>query len=201
MSRIEQLINEIETYIDSCKFQPLSSTKIVVNKEEMEALLVELRLRVPEEISKYQKIISRQEAIIEDANKQAEAILNDAKAQAADMVSEHSIMEQAYTQGAELVEQAQAHAETVVNNAINDSNNIRLGAVKYTDDMLGSLENIVKHSMDEAQSRYESLLASLRNSYEIVSKNKSELNSVYSGNVSSDGANSSSEEEIDIPEN
>ena len=38
MSRIEQIIEEIEEYVDSCKFQPLSSTKIVVNKEELEEL-------------------------------------------------------------------------------------------------------------------------------------------------------------------
>jgi hypothetical protein len=57
MSRIEQLIGEIEEYIDSCKYQPLSNTKIIVNKEVMEELLVELRLRVPDEIKKYQKII------------------------------------------------------------------------------------------------------------------------------------------------
>ena len=47
MSRIEQLIGEIEEYIDSCKFSPLSNTKIQVNKEELEELLVELRLRIP----------------------------------------------------------------------------------------------------------------------------------------------------------
>ena len=34
MSRIEQLIGEIEEYIDSCKFQTLSNSKIIVNKEE-----------------------------------------------------------------------------------------------------------------------------------------------------------------------
>ena len=32
-SRIEQIIEEIEEYVDSCKFQPLSSTKIVVTKD------------------------------------------------------------------------------------------------------------------------------------------------------------------------
>ena len=37
-SRMEQIIEEIEEYIDSCKFQPLSSTKILVNKEELEEL-------------------------------------------------------------------------------------------------------------------------------------------------------------------
>ena len=29
-SRIEQIIEEIEEYIDSCKFQPLSTSKIIV---------------------------------------------------------------------------------------------------------------------------------------------------------------------------
>ena len=44
-SRIEQIIEEIEEYVDSCKYQPLSTTKIVVNKEEIEELLRELRLQ------------------------------------------------------------------------------------------------------------------------------------------------------------
>ena len=38
MSRIEQLISEIEEYIDTCKYQALSNTKIIVNKEELEEL-------------------------------------------------------------------------------------------------------------------------------------------------------------------
>ena len=37
-SRIEQIIEEIEEYVESCKYQPLSTTKIVVNKEELEAV-------------------------------------------------------------------------------------------------------------------------------------------------------------------
>ena len=35
-SKMEQIIEEIEEYIDGCKFQPLSNTKIIVNKEELE---------------------------------------------------------------------------------------------------------------------------------------------------------------------
>ena len=79
MSRIEQLIGEIEEYIDSCKFQPLSNTKILVNKEELEELLVELRLRIPDEIKKYQKIISNQDAILNEARAQADAMVAMAK--------------------------------------------------------------------------------------------------------------------------
>ena len=67
MSRIEQLIGEIEEYIDGCKYQPLSNSKIVVNRDELEELLVELRLRIPDEIKQYQKIISNRDAILADA--------------------------------------------------------------------------------------------------------------------------------------
>ena len=49
-SRIEQIIEEIEEYIDSCKFQPLSTTKIIVNKDQMDELLRELRMKTPDEI-------------------------------------------------------------------------------------------------------------------------------------------------------
>ena len=45
-SRIEQIIEEIEEYIDrDCKFQPLSTTKIIVNKDQMDELLRELRMQ------------------------------------------------------------------------------------------------------------------------------------------------------------
>ena len=54
-SRIEQIISEIEEYIDGCKFQPLSNSKIIVNKEELEELLTELRMKTPDEIKRYQK--------------------------------------------------------------------------------------------------------------------------------------------------
>ena len=54
-SRIEQIISEIEEYVDSCKFQPLSNTKIIVNKEELEELLTELRMKTPDEIKRYIK--------------------------------------------------------------------------------------------------------------------------------------------------
>ena len=72
-SRIEQIIEEIEEYVDSCKYQPLSTTKIVVNKEEIEELLRELRLKTPDEIKRYQKIISNKDAILEDAQTKADA--------------------------------------------------------------------------------------------------------------------------------
>ena len=62
MSRIEQIINEMEEYLDGCKSQTFSNNKrIVVEKDVMDDMLVELRMRTPEEIKKYQKIIANKD--------------------------------------------------------------------------------------------------------------------------------------------
>ena len=76
-SRIEQVIEDIENYIDSCKFQPLSTTKIVVNKDEIDELLRELRMKTPDEIRRYQKIIANKDAILEDARQKADKMLSE----------------------------------------------------------------------------------------------------------------------------
>ena len=103
-SRIEQIIEEIEEYVDSCKFQPLSSTKIVVNKEELEELLRELRMKTPDEIKRYQKIISNKDAILSDAQAKADAIIQEAKEQTQKMVDESEVMREAIAQSNDLLE-------------------------------------------------------------------------------------------------
>ena len=45
-SRIEQIIEEIEEYIDSCKFQPLSTSKIIVNKDQMKSSVIRRSLQI-----------------------------------------------------------------------------------------------------------------------------------------------------------
>ena len=175
MSRIEQLINEIEEYIDSCKFQPLSTTKIIVNKEELDELLVELRLRIPDEIKQYQKIISNQDAILTDARTQADAMIEKATAQTNELVNEHEIMQRAYEAANQVIEDANNQAQTIVDAAVRDADNIRQGAVQYTQDMLRSLQNIMDHTMETAKGRFDSFMSSLKSSYDIVSANRAEL--------------------------
>ena len=175
MSRIEQLIGEIEEYIESCKFQPLSNTKILVNKEELEELLVELRLRIPDEIKKYQKIISNQDAILNEARAQADAMVAEATAQTNELVNEHEIMQKAYAEANRVVEDAQAQAQAIIDQAVNEANGIRQASINYTDDMLNSLQTIITHSMEGAQSRFDAFISSMQSSYDIVSSNRGEL--------------------------
>ena len=125
-SRMEQIIEEIEEYIDNCKYQPLSSTKIVVNKDELEELLTELKMKTPEEIKRYQKIISNKEAILADAQAKADAIIAQAQVQTSELVSEHQIMQQAYAQANEVVMIATKQAQEILDKATNDGSIGRL---------------------------------------------------------------------------
>ena len=174
-SRIEQIIEEIEEFVDSCKFQPLSSTKIVVNKEELEELLRELRMKTPDEIKRYQKIISNKDAILEDAQQKAEQIIADAQARADRIVSESEVMQKALEQSNQLLEQTNAQAQEMIDNATNDSNDIRMSAISYTDEMLENLEKIMNHTIDTAGQKYNNFINSVQSCLDVVTRNRSEL--------------------------
>ena len=174
-SRIEQVIEDIENYIDSCKFQPLSTTKIVVNKDEIDELLRELRMKTPDEIRRYQKIIANKDAILEDARQKADKMLQDAQVQTTELVSEHEIMQQAYAQANEIVMAATEQAQQILDNATNDANDIRIGAMQYTRDLLSNSEAVLSEALDSYTSRYTSLISGLQECYETVHNNLSEL--------------------------
>lgn len=176
MSRIEQLISEIEEYLDGCKFQPFSNTKIIVDKEQLEECLSELRLKTPDEVKKYQKIINNKDAIINEAKEQADQILNAAQVQTEKLMNEHEIMQRAYASANELIEQATAKAQGILDNAIEDANNIRMGAVSYTDDMLSKLQYIIEHSINDNKQQYGSLISGLEEVLSVVNNNRRELN-------------------------
>ena len=175
MSRIEQLIDEIEEFIESCKPQPFSQSKVIVPKDELYELLTELRLKTPEEIKRYQKIIANKDAILADAQAKADGMIQEAQIQTNELVSEHEIMQQAYAQANEIVTAATAQAQQILDNATNDANQIRIGAIHYTDDLLSQAESAIGRTLDTYTSKYDSLVNSLQECYDMVRNNRAEL--------------------------
>ena len=168
-SRIEQIIEEIEEYIDrDCKFQPLSTTKIIVNKEHLDELLRELRMKTPDEIKRYQKIISNQDAILTDARTQADAMIEKATAQTNELVNEHEIMQQAYEQANQVIEMATSQAQDILNNATRDANEIRLGAIQYTDDMLANMQTMLQDVVEKSNSHYSAMMDNFQQFYNTI---------------------------------
>ena len=174
-SKIEQLIDEIEEFIDGCKYKALSNTHIIVDKTQIDELLRELRVKTPDEIKRYQKIISNKEAILADAREKAAALINEATVHTNELINEHEIMQQAYAQANEVVTLASNQAQEILDTATIEANTMREAAMKYTDDMLENVENIIAQSMEGAAFRYEQLMSGLNNCYETVKANRAEL--------------------------
>ncbi len=174
-SPIEDIIEEIEEYIDSCKPVAFSSTKISVNRDDIQSLLEELRSKTPEEIRRYQKIINNEKAILDNAKKQADAILAKAQIKTDELVSEHQIMQQAYAQANEVVMVATKRAQELLDNATNDANDIRTSAIAYTDSLLMNLQEIIVRTMDSTRTKADTYLGELQGYLDRVVANRMEL--------------------------
>jgi len=177
-SRIEQLIDEIEEYIENCKPKFMSNTDIIVNREEIEELLRELRMKTPDEIKRYQKIISNKEAILQDARDKAEALINEATIHTNELINEHEIMQQAYAQANEIVTMASNQAQEILDNATMEANAVRSAAMQYMDDMLAHLENVVKASIQSETTNHDNFMNSMTQYRDIIQSNRKELHPV-----------------------
>ena len=62
-----QKIEDIYGFVESCKMQSFSTTKVIVPKNDLYDLLDDLRRDVPEEIKRYRKMLNQRDAILEDA--------------------------------------------------------------------------------------------------------------------------------------
>lgn len=174
-SRFEQIIEEIEDYLDECKYVPLSNTKIQVDKERLFDLLGDLRNKTPDEVKRYQKIISNKEAILADAREKADALLSQTKAQTDQMLSEHEIMQAAYTQARTVIEDANAKAQQIVDEATVEANAVKQAAMQYTDDSLANLQNIISHAIQTAEAKYGTLIEQLKQSEDVINHDRSVL--------------------------
>lgn len=174
-SRIVELIDEIEEYIEGCKPKFMSNTEIIVNKDEIDELLRELRMKTPDEIKRYQKVISNKEAIIKDAREKAQALIDAAAVQTNELINEHEIMQQAYAQANEVVTMASRQAQEILDNATIEANSLRSAAMQYMDDVLAHLENIIAASTQSAMSNYDSLIGSLNQYRDVIQSNRNEL--------------------------
>lgn len=174
-SRIEQLIDELEEYIESCKPKFMSNSEIIVNKDEIDELLRELRMKTPDEIKRYQKIISNKEAILNDARAKAEALINEATIHTNELISEHEIMQQAYAQANEVVTMASQQAQEILDKATIEANELRMQATQYTEDRLAELESIILSSIQASNVNYNNLIGSLNQYKDLIQSNRQAL--------------------------
>ncbi len=174
---IEDVMNEIEDFLNSCKTAALSSNKVVVPRDEFDELFGDLKVKIPAEIDRCKKIMRNKEAILMDARKTADGIIAQASEQANQMISETEIMAQANQRAYETVEMARVQANEMLAQAAAESNELRLGSMQYTSDIMMGIRNYVEATMEAERANYENLLQALHNDYMMANANLEEIQS------------------------
>ncbi|MBO5550805.1 MAG: hypothetical protein J5966_02505 [Lachnospiraceae bacterium] len=175
-SKIEQTIEDIYEYLDTCKYAAFSNKEsIIVNKDDILDLLEELKSNIPEEIRHSRQIVQNRDAIIDNAKSTAEQLLAKAEEKQGELVEKNEIMQQAYAQAQEVVNQANINAMDLLNQATTEANNYQMSAMKYTDDSLAGISDILTKAINEAQGRYTDLINSLSNCLQVVNNDRAQL--------------------------
>lgn len=196
--KIEDLIYEIEDFINDCKYQKFSKDEnIIVNKSHIEELLLELRENIPSEVRKSQKLIKQKEEILQDATQKKDVVLQQAKNHAIELIkqaeekvsqltNETEVMENAIRQADEMVakagdeavkiyERAIAETDTMKKRAVAEVNEMQSSVIQYVDSMLQEVERIIDNTLRESLTQYSSFESSLNKYKDVISSNRMEL--------------------------
>lgn len=176
-SRIEQAIDEIYNYVEDCKPSKLYPSKVVVDREQLYDLLDELRLCAPDEIKRYQKIITNRDGILNEAQQRAESMLSQAQQQTAQILDQSEIVQTAYQRAEDIMRQANEEAQRLVDAAQNESEQMRKASLYYTNDLLSEAQAHVEEALKDIDNRSRMLSSALKNSIQLMKSNKEELQS------------------------
>ncbi len=174
-SKIEDLIEEFDDFVEGCKFKPFSSTVIMVDRDELLQRIRDLRTAIPEEVEYCQSIVSNRESILRNAEREAEKIVQETKEMQKNLLSETEIMQKAYAKANEVVTLATQNAQEIIDSATIEANNMKSAATGYTDGLLAQVEEILTKSSAAAAANYEELLNNLSVYNNMVKSNRAEL--------------------------
>ncbi len=174
-SKIEQTIEDIYKYLETCKPLRLYANKISVDRDVLMELLEELRLSAPDEIRRYQKVITNRDDILNDAQRRAETMLSQAQAKTNQLLDENEIMQAAYTRADEIMRQAQEEATALLDQAVKESDEMRRGALAYTNDLLADAKLHIQQALKDTEATHARYVNALKQSVSIIDGNQNEL--------------------------
>src|SRR5699024_5260252 len=110
---VNELLDTIEDTLAESANMPLSGGKRIVDVDQIQEYLDEIRANLPGELRQAQAIVNDRGQIVDSANAQAKAIIRQAEERARVLVSESEIVKSAQQRAAEIMAQAQAESRTL----------------------------------------------------------------------------------------
>jgi F0F1-type ATP synthase membrane subunit b/b' len=131
----EDLILQVRDHIDTARSVPMSAS-VMVNRDELVAMLEEAVQMLPEEIRQARWLLKEREEFLAKARREAEDIIDAGRQQAQRMVEK-----------TEVVREANLHARRIVDDAEKTSRDLKHEAEDYIDQKLASFEVVLERTM------------------------------------------------------
>ena len=168
------LLDALEDILEKAPNLPLSS-KSVINKEELQEIIKDIRIKLPDEIKQAQWIKEERQKILIEAKKEAEnlrreceektvrikeerqRVLAEAEKEAELLKKEADKKIQELIGESDIVKKANEQAKEIIIAAQIDAKKIRLGSKAYADELLGELEKHASNVMDTIRNNRDEL--------------------------------------------
>ncbi len=166
-SRTKEIIERLQTIIDTAPSVPLTTGKISIYKDEVQNLLTELSTQMEMEIKTYHEVNDRKGKIISEAKKEAERIIFEAEHSASRMrVSKH-------TTGVAPIDYNMLNEEE--RDALGNANEIYAASLIYTDEMLTEVTEMISTAYHNIRGDYEIILQAFEEKMNVINNNRVEL--------------------------
>lgn len=109
----EAYLDALEELLDKAWSLPLSNGKCLVDAEQVQELIDQLRSSLPGELRQAKAIVSDRGNIVENAKKEAETIIHSAQERAKVLVSKEEILKEATAQANQILVQTNQKAKEV----------------------------------------------------------------------------------------
>lgn len=132
---IQHLIDRLEQVLAESRRIPLSAN-LIVDEDRLFNIIDQMRVSIPEEIKRANRVEAEKERILAQAQEEAERIRDLAKHEATDLVRRDTVMVS-----------AQTRADTILERARRDAEMIRHESDVYALDVLAKLEEDLLRSL------------------------------------------------------
>ncbi|HFE66766.1 MAG TPA: hypothetical protein ENJ93_05845 [Chloroflexi bacterium] len=132
---IQHLVDRLEQTLNDSRRLPLTAY-LLVNEDQIFSIVDQMRVSVPEEVKRANRIEAEKDRILAQANEEADRIRELARQEAEELVSRDSV-----------IQSAQQRAENILERARRDGDALRNDADAYVVEVLMKLEEDLLRSL------------------------------------------------------
>lgn len=109
---IQHLVDRLEDLIDEGRHMPFSRFTMIDEERALE-LIDQMRISIPEEIEKANRILGQRDRVLAQANEEAARILQQARAKGEEMLDQEVSVQAAQNRAANVLEEARQEAQRI----------------------------------------------------------------------------------------